>query len=144
MTMNKAIDVFINFLKEKGLHLTHQREEVLRVFLAADKHLSVEELYRLVKKKNSKVGQTTVFRTLKLLCEADLAQEIDFGDRIVRYEVKHKHGHHDHLICMECGKFIEAVDKRIEDLQDKLCKKFGFTPKKHRLEIFGICKQCKK
>jgi len=144
MTINKAIDIFIDFLRKKDLQLTQQREEILKVFLSADKHLSVEELYALVKKKYPKVGQTTVFRTLKLLCEAGIAKEVDFGDRIVRYEAKYGHEHHDHLVCLKCGKFIEAVDERIEELQEKLCKKFKFTPHKHRLEIFGICKNCKR
>ena len=144
MTTNKAIDIFISFLREKNLQLTRQREEILRCFLSTERHLSVEELYALVRKKDPKVGQTTVFRTLKLLCEADVAREVDFGDRIKRYEVKYGHEHHDHLVCTKCGKFIEAVDDRIEELQEKLCKKFGFTSKSHRLEIFGICKKCKK
>ena len=144
MTKTSAVDIFIAFLRGRDLPLTKQREEILLSFLDTDKHLSVEELYSLVKKKDPKVGQTTVFRTLKLLCEADIAREVDFGDRVKRYEVKHGHEHHDHLVCTKCGKFIEAVDERIEELQEKLCKKFGFTSKSHRLEIFGVCKKCKK
>ena len=144
MTTNKAIDIFIDFLRDKNLQLTKQREEILRCFLSTDKHLSVEELYSLVRKKDPKVGQTTVFRTLKRFGEADIAKEVDFGDGVKRYEVKYGHEHHDHLVCTKCGKFIEAVDGRIEELQEKLCKKFGFISKSHRLEIFGICKKCKK
>ena len=144
MTTTNAIDIFIAFLRGKNLPFTKQREEILLCFLRTDKHLSVEELYSLASKKDPKLGQTTVFRTLKLLCEADIAREVDFGDRIKRYEVKYGHEHHDHLVCTKCGKFIEAVDDRIEELQEKLCKKFGFTSKSHRLEIFGVCKKCKK
>lgn len=142
--MEKALDIFAAFLKGKGLQYTRQREEILREFLKAEKHLSVEELYQIVKNNDPRIGQTTVFRTLKLLCESDIANEIDLGDRIAKYEVKYGHEHHDHLVCTKCGKFIEAVDSRIEELQQKLCSKFGFIPERHRLEIFGVCKECKK
>ena len=128
MKKDKVMDLFVGYLREKVLQITKQREEIFRCFLSTDTHLSVEELYSLVRKKDPKVGQTTVFRTLKLLCEADIAKEVDFGGRVQRYEVKYGHKHHDHLVCTKCGEFIEAVDERIEELQDKLCKKFGFIP----------------
>ena len=105
--------------------------------------MSVEDLYYLVKEKDSSIGQATVFRTLKLLCEADIAKEVNFGDKKARYEHKFGHEHHDHLVCVECGKLIEAMEPGIEKLQKDLCKKFDFQPKEHKMEIFGICKQCK-
>ena len=141
--MAKEVDLFIDFLRKKKLKLTKQREEVLSVFLNTDRHLSVEDLYNIVKKKDPSIGQVTVFRTLKLLSEADIAKEVNFGDKKIRYEHKYGHQHHDHLICTECGRFIEAVDPEIEKLQNSLCRKFGFTPKNHRMQIFGLCKKCK-
>ena len=102
--MTKAIEIFTNFLKEKDLKLTRQRQEILSLFLKSDRHLSVEDLYHVVKKKDKSIGMATVFRTLKLLCEADIAKEVDLGDRRVRYEPKFGHEHHDHLICTKCGK----------------------------------------
>ena len=140
--IRRATDILTDFLRQKGLQHTRQREKILNVFLSSGGHLSVEELYGLVKKKASGIGQTTVFRTLKLLCEADIAQEVHFGDKIARYEVKYGHAHHDHLVCVECGECIEAADPRIERLQDKLCEKYEFTPQRHKLEIFGICGKC--
>jgi len=142
--MIKEKVVFSDFLKTKELRLTAQREKVLEVFLGTDRHLSVEELYNIVKKKAPKIGQATVFRTLKLLCEADIAKEVDLGDRRMRYEHKYGHEHHNHLVCIRCGSFIETVDPKIEKLQDKLCKRFGFFPQRHKTEIFGICKKCSK
>lgn len=141
--MEKEFTIFTEFLKGKNLKLTRQREEILKVFLNTDRHLSVEDLYNIVKKKDSQIGQATVFRTLKLLCQADIAKEVDLGDKTIRYEHKFGHSHHDHLVCVKCGKFIEAVDPRIENLQDTLCKKFGFSPQKHKMEIFGFCKKCR-
>ena len=142
--MQEEFDEFVDFLKRKNLKLTSQREEILRYFLKIDRHLTVEDLYNVVKKKDPNIGQATVFRTLKLLCEAGLAGEVDFGDKKIRYEHKYGHQHHDHLICVKCGKFIEVTQPEIEKLQDKLCKKFNFSPTWHKMEIFGICKRCKK
>lgn len=142
--MHEEFNIFIDFLKEKNLKLTSQREEILRYFLKTDRHLTVEDLYNIVKKKDPNIGQATVFRTLKLLCEAGIAGEVDLGDKKIRYEHRYGHQHHGHLVCIECGKFIEVMHPEIEKLQNGLCKKFGFFPQRHKMEIFGICKQCKK
>ena len=141
--MQKELEVFIDFLKKKDLKLTRQREEILTSFIKIDRHLSVEDLYNVVKNRDSSIGQATVFRTLKLLCDANVARVVDLGDKMVRYEHKYGHEHHDHLVCVKCGKSIEVVDPEIERLQGKLCKKFSFLANKHILQIFGICKQCK-
>jgi len=141
--MQKEIDMFISFLKKRNLRLTDQRQEILRTFLKVNKHFSVEDLYEIVKKKDPHIGQATVFRTLKLLCLAGIANEVDLGDKRIRYEHKYGHQHHDHLVCVKCGRFIEVFDSDIEKLQKKLCKKFKFLPQRYRMEIFGICKKCR-
>jgi len=141
--MTKESKIFIDFLKGKNLKLTHQREQILQIFLHTNRHLSVEDLYDIVKKKDSRIGQATVFRTMKLLREANIAKEVNLGDKKIRYEQKFGHSHHDHLVCVKCGRFIEAMEPKIEKLQNDLCRKFEFIPKDHKMEIFGICKQCK-
>lgn len=134
--------IFSDFLKKRNLTFTKQREKILNIFLKTETHFSVEEFYDIVKIQHSGIGQTTVFRTLKLLRDAGLAREVEMGDKKVRYEHKYGHKHHDHLICTSCGKIIEAADPNIESFQNELCQKFGFTAQMHRLEIFGICSQC--
>ncbi|NQT75191.1 MAG: transcriptional repressor [Candidatus Omnitrophica bacterium] len=141
--MSGEMGMFISYLKKKDLKLTDQRKIILDVFLKTERHLSVEDLYNIAKKKDSSIGQATVFRTLKLLREADIAKEVDLGDGKTRYEHKYGHEHHDHLVCLECGRSIEAVDSKIERLQDGLCRKHGFLPQRHKMEIFGICKKCR-
>lgn len=111
--MNKEKKIFIDYLAIKGLKLTGQRDTILELFLKTEKHLTVEELYDIVKKKNPDIGHATVFRTLKLLCESDIAREIHFIDKKIRYEHKYAHDHHDHLICIKCQKFIEVVDEEM-------------------------------
>ena len=142
--MKKVFEIFEDYLRTKGLKLTNQRDVILSVFLKTERHLSVDDLYQLVKAKDSKVGHTTVFRTMKLLCECGIAREVDFGDRLIRYEHKLGHAHHDHLVCLKCGIFVEALDPEIERLQDRLCKRFNFDQERHRMEIFGYCRKCGK
>ena len=142
--MPRPYEVFNRYLRSKNLKLTHQRQEILKAFLSTEKHVTTDEFYDIVRKKSPRIGHATVFRTLKLLCEADIAKALNLGDKRVRYEPKYGQRHHDHLICSKCGTFIEAFDQEIEKLQDKLCKRFGFKPRSHRLEIFGVCKECKK
>ena len=142
--MKKELEAYVDFAKKKKLKLTRQREGILDEFLSAGRHVSAEDLYGIVKKKHPSVGRATVFRTLKLLCEADIAREVFLGDKIKRFEPYYKQKHHDHLVCVRCGRVIEAVEPEIERLQDVLCKKVGFSPQSHKLEIFGFCKKCRK
>lgn len=141
--MRKEIEILEKFIKEKGLRYTPQREEILKIFLGVEKHLSADELHKIVKKKNPGIGYVTVYRTMKLLEKAGLCSSIDFGDGISRFEHRYGHGHHDHLICIKCGSYAEVVKPEIEKLQDELAKERRFMPLKHKLQIFGICRKCK-
>jgi Fur family ferric uptake transcriptional regulator len=143
ISMADVTQVFLDFLKEKNQHYTTQRALIVDEFVRAKTHLSVEELYLIVKQKEPTIGQVTVFRTLKLLEEAGIANPVNFGDKTVRYELSFETGHHDHLVCIKCGKVIEVLDPKLEQRKEKICKDFDFTPLNHRLEIFGICKACR-
>ena len=112
--------LFSDFLQAQGLHLTSQRHEVLEAFWEADHHLSVEQLVSQLRSRASTVGQTTVYRTLKLLTECGVAFERRFGDGLTRYELADDESHHDHLICVECGDIIEFEEPRIETLQEEI------------------------
>jgi len=142
--MKKEIEILEKFITEKGLRYTSQREEILKIFLSVEKHLSIDELHKIIKKKNTKIGYTTVYRTMKLLEETGLCNEIDFGDGISRFEHLYGHEHHDHLICVKCGGYIEVIKPKIEELQEKLAKEHRFTPLRHKLQIFGMCSKCSK
>lgn len=144
MKTRKEFNILDEFIRQKGLRHTPQRAKILDIFLSTERHVSAEELYRLVKKRFHGIGYTTVYRTMKLLSECGLCGEIDFGDGILRFEHKYGHEHHDHLICTKCGKFIEVMKPEIEKLQDTLARQHRFTPIKHKLEIFGVCKKCSK
>ncbi len=142
--MKKELEILEKFIKEKDLRYTPQREKILRAFLSVEKHLSAEELHKIVKKKNPGIGYVTVYRTMKLLEEAGLCDEVDFGDGISRFEHRYGHKHHDHLVCVKCGNYTEVIKPKIEELQEKLAKEKHFTPLRHKLQIFGICSKCPK
>jgi Fur family ferric uptake transcriptional regulator len=136
-------EVFHRHIQRAGLKRTAQRDLILDVFLRTEEHLSSEDLYRLVQREDPTIGQTTVYRTLKLLTEAGLAREVRFGDGRTRYEHNYKHPHHDHMICVECGRTIEFFSEELEALQDKLAAKHQFEPTHHTLRMFGYCADCR-
>ncbi len=141
MTAERVI--FKKYLTEKHLRNTPQRELILDVFLKREGHISTEQLYDIVKKRDPSVGQATVYRVLKLIVEAGLAREVDFGDCVTRYEHRYNHPHHDHLICKGCGKTIEVVDTVIEELQKRMAEIHSFELTDHEMYLYGYCEKCR-
>jgi Fur family ferric uptake transcriptional regulator len=142
--MTEEQEVFLKHIQKAGLKRTAQRDLILNVFLRTEKHLSSEDLYRLVQKEDSSIGQTTVYRTLKLLTEAGLAREVRFGDGRTHYEHNYKHQHHDHMICLECGAVIEFYSEELEAIQEAMAAKHRFEIKQHLLRILGVCANCRR
>lgn len=140
--LKDEIGILNEYLKKKELKLTDQRKLILEEFLNTETHFTAEEMYDKLKQTNSNIGLTTVYRTLKLFCECGLANELKLADGISRYEHLFGHKHHDHLICIECGQFIEVLDPEIEELQNRLAQKNDFKVLHHRMELYGICKDC--
>jgi len=135
---------FEEFLIRKGLRHTSQRQQILKVFLATEQHVTVEQLHNLVRSRYKGIGYATVARTVKLLSESGIGRAVDFGDGIQRFEHKYGHEHHDHLICIKCGKFVEIYSKRLEKLQEELVRNHGFIQEHHKLDIFGVCNRCQR
>jgi Fur family transcriptional regulator, ferric uptake regulator len=143
MPMSSEQEVLLEHLKSKNRKQSKQRSEILGVFLKSPRHLTANELYRQVQKDNPAIGFATVYRTLKLLCEAGICREMALEDEVTRYERQYGHKHHDHLVCTKCGRVVEVMDQTIEEHQERLFKKYGFHPQRHRMELYGICKSCK-
>lgn len=139
---SKEKSVLNEYIKEKNLRHTEQRNIILEECLRSKKHFSAEEIYSIIRKKNPEIGIATVYRTLKLLHESGICSELVFDDGITRYEPV-KEEHHDHLICEKCGKIVEIVSPVIEDMQMEIADRNGFTITRHRLEIYGKCQACR-
>jgi Fur family ferric uptake transcriptional regulator len=130
-----------SYLEGHNLKHTRQREAILGIFLGVKGHITGEELYQRVREKYPHIGYTTVYRTMKLLCEAGLAHESNF-DGTTRYEIAHEH--HDHLVCVRCGKIVEFECDLIESAQERIAKQYGFRILRHRHELYGHCPDCQK
>ncbi len=133
-----------SYLHQRGLKHSLKRDTITELFFRVDKHLSVEELYNEVKEIDPDISFSTVYRALKLLESAGLAISRKFRDGIMRFEPVHPGEHHDHLICVKCSKIIEFNDKKIEDMQKQIIKKYRFRLLNYRLELYGYCDKCRK
>ena len=136
--------VLKDYLLRHGLKASRQRDIIAEVFFHTGGHLRVDELLQRVRKIEPRVSQATVYRTMKLLTDCGLAAPRNFLDGQTRYERSDEKGeHHDHLICTHCGKIVEFVDSRIEELQDRVAVKHGFTVTHHKMELYGLCDSCR-
>lgn len=141
--MKQALKRFAAYITANGLKFTPQRRLIAEAFLSQSGHLSTEELYDKVRKQAPSVGQATVYRTLKLFCDAGLAKEVHFGDGMARYETTVDTVHHDHLICIGCGRQVEFMDAAIEKLQETLAEQHGFLLTSHHMYLYGVCPACR-
>ncbi|HVO32488.1 MAG TPA: Fur family transcriptional regulator [Elusimicrobiota bacterium] len=134
-------EVFQKYLAEHGLRLTHQRQKIVDYLLAAEDHVTQSDVYRAL--KDGGIGKVTVFRTLKMLEECQLVERVTPPKGLPKFEIKHERPHHDHLVCVECGRIREVRWPAVERIQEKTCKALRFAPLWHRHEIFGLCQDCR-
>lgn len=142
--VQEAETIFLDHLRRVGLKNTAQRGIILRTFLETHDHLSTDELYRLVKQKDDRVGFTTVYRTLKLLAECGLASEVAFHDGVARYEHKYNRRNHHHMVCTECGGSVEFFSPEIEAVEQAIGRKYRYATTRHTFQIYGVCEACRK
>lgn len=140
--LQEALEIFRRYLRERSLPVTSQREQVAQVLFAAGGHLSVEDLEGLLRKRGLHVGKATIYRTLDLLAQSGMVHERDFGEGFRRYERVPGHPHHEHLICLRCGKVVEFSNERLEKMKELIAEEYGFQHRHHRLEIYGVCREC--
>lgn len=138
----QLLEAFRCYLREHNLPVTAQRERVAGVILGAHGHFSVEDIERKLREHGTHVGKATVYRTLDLLARSGMITERDFGEGFRRYERVPGQPHHEHLICLRCGKVIEFANERLERMKALIAEEYGFRHHHHRLEIFGTCPEC--
>ncbi len=138
----EEFDVLDDYLARNGLKHSKQRESILQHFLDTSGHMTADDLYRVIHRKHSGIGRTTIYRALKVFVDAQLADAIELRDGLTRFEHKFRHAHHDHMICVECGTILECVSQEIERLQDEIAEAYGFAIESHRHQMFGRCQKC--
>lgn len=123
----------------KGMKMTGQRRVVARVLSEALDHPDVEEVHRRAALLDNRISIATVYRTVRLLEEADILDRHDFGDGRARYEVSGEEDHHhDHLINVQSGEVIEFSSPEIEEIQREIARRLGYRLVDHRLELYGV------
>jgi len=135
---------FEEFLKLKELKYTSERRLIVKAILSLYKHFDVEELFERLHKQGNYVSRATIYRTIPLLLQSGLITETFRCQDTISYENIFNKKHHDHLLCIKCGKTIEFFNEKIERLQNEVCKKYNFKPLEHRLGIKGYCEECYK
>ncbi len=141
--LKEETELFYSYLRQNGLKKTYQKDLILETFLNTEGHLSVEDIYALVKKRDKKVGVVTVFRTLKSLTACGIAREITLGDGLTRFEHNYHHPYHHHIICTQCHRAIEFVCPELEKIQNEIIQRYHFKPIHHRFQTYGICEDCR-
>jgi len=135
-------DTLIKALKKEGLRYTHQRQDIWDELSASDEHRDAEEIYLALYNSGLKVSRATVYRTIDVLVKNNLVRKLDLGDGRARYENKMDTAHHDHLICVQCGKIEEFMDNVIENRQEVIVENFGYRLIRHIHQLFVICDEC--
>ena len=128
------------FIKQQGLRRTSQRDAIVDEIFASDEHFTAEELWERLRSHRQETSRATLYRTLALLTEAGLLQEIDLGDGQTTYDPNFlDRPSHNHLVCVDCGKVIEFEDEHLEVLNDCITRRLGFRAVKQSLRIEACC-----
>lgn len=140
-TENYTEEDLKKIIRQLNLKVTGQRLIILASLQEGHRHITAQELFEKVIKKDDGIGFATVYRFLRSLTENNFVTEVRMGGLPARYELTPK-AHHDHLTCTSCGKICEFENKAIENLQLKVAEQFGFVLTHHVLELYGLCSSC--
>jgi len=137
------LEAFREFLIHNGMRVTPEREAILEEVFAEHEHFDVEGLIMRLRQKGKRSSRASVYRTLALLVESSLVQEVFYKDGHMHYEHIYGHEHHCHLRCLGCNKTIAILDEALADVIEGLGMEYNFEVISGRLEIFGFCPNCR-
>ena len=129
-----------DFVSARGLKQSKTRWTIAKLVLKSGGHLDAQAIVDLIREQNPEIGAATVYRNLSLFCDAEILKEslTDQNGRVL-YEL-HEEGHHDHIVCTDCGQIFEFQSEKIESLQRAITKKMGFDEIKHRHVVYASCR----
>jgi len=137
----QRLDQMLSKLKDHDFRITPQRLAVLKLLAASDKHPSVERIYDTVRAQFPTTSIATIYKTVALLKQENEVLEISFPDGSNRYD-GNKPYPHPHLICTRCKKIIDPDLSSLEDLAKEVTEETGFQITTHRVDFFGLCREC--
>ena len=128
--------------RDAGLKVTHPRVKILQMLESSEtKHVSAEDVYKMLLEANEDTGLATVYRVLTQFEAAGLVTRHHFEGGTSVFELSTEH-HHDHIVCNKCGQVQEFYDEVIEEQQEKIARKYEFKITDHSLYLYGLCKEC--
>lgn len=133
---------FKKLFKQEYIDVFEDRFNILEIFLQTEKHLTIDELIKLLEENGYNFEPDFIMDTLKLMVRFGFAKKNRFNNGPVRYEHMHLGQHHDHMICTKCKKIVEFSEDRLENLQVQIAAAHGFHMLQHKMEIYGICSEC--
>ena len=134
-------EIFHAFLRKRGLRQTTERLVVLDTLYDCGDHIDADELYIRLKQTGRSISRATVYNTLNLLLNCDLAVRHQFGNSQAKYEPAYRYWQHDHLICLDCHAVLEFCDPRIQSIQEMVAEVYRFDIKSHALNLYGHCRR---
>jgi Fur family ferric uptake transcriptional regulator len=140
--MKSEIQVFREYIRQRGLRRTPEREEILREIFEIHGHFDVDELHLRLRNQGTKVSKASIYRVLPLLIDCGLVREVDFSDGHWHYEHIYGHAHHCHLRCLRCGEILEFEEPTLNRLEEQLARDYGYRIKGHQLQVQGYCATC--
>jgi Fur family transcriptional regulator, ferric uptake regulator len=136
---------FCEFLARKNLRMTAQRQAIIDSVFNTEEHFTAEQLLAWSRERDKSVSRATVYRTLPLLTESGLVREMDFGKDYKFYDPNYaEHPHHHHIICQDCNKIVEFESRKIEQIEQEISHRLGFSVRSQRLQITASCDELKK
>jgi Fe2+ or Zn2+ uptake regulation protein len=133
---DKSLEILKNVLKKENLRLTDQRIAIWNQIRESKKHMDVEEIFSILRKKKQAVSRATIYRTLDVLVKNRLLRKMDVGDGYSLYEPRLDNDHHDHMICEDTGDIIEFFSEELELLQERIAREHGYTVIRHTHQLF--------
>jgi Fur family transcriptional regulator, peroxide stress response regulator len=141
VSAQQRLDQMLSKLKDHEFRITPQRLAVVKVLAASLGHPSVEKIYESVREKFPTTSIATIYKTVALLKQVNELIEIGFPDGSNRYD-GNKPYPHPHVICTRCGKIIDPDLSSLEDMTREVAKETGFQIHTHRVDFFGLCREC--
>lgn len=140
--MKSELQVLQEYIRQRGLRRTPERERVLQEIFEIHGHFDVDELYLKLRQKGVKVSKASIYRALPLFIDCGLIREVAFSEGHWHYEHIYGHADHSHLRCLGCGELLEFEEPTLTQLEELLAQKYHYRIKGHQLEVHGVCPAC--
>lgn len=137
--LHREISLFSNYLKKHGLKITNQRLLVAEKIFKEGSHFTVDSLAESLKDRKGEISRATIYRIVSILVESGQLTEHNFSNNVKHYEHIPSKEHHDHIVCMDCGRIDEFVAPNIERLQIQIARDHDYKLSDHSLVLYGKC-----